>query len=64
MKIANRLENIILYLFKGGLIHYATWESAVYGVSHINELKHLRRQLFTQKLPYSKYKIERYFIKI
>jgi hypothetical protein len=51
-------------LFKGGLIHYATWESAVYGLSHANELKNLRQQIFQQKLPYSKYKIERYWIKI
>ncbi|CAF1032156.1 unnamed protein product [Adineta ricciae] len=43
----------------GGLIHYATWESAVYGFSHANELKHLRRQLFPQKLPYPKAKIHR-----
>ncbi|UJR36584.1 hypothetical protein I4U23_029303 [Adineta vaga] len=42
-----------------GLIHYATWESAVYGFSHANELKNLRRQLFQQKLPYPKLKIHR-----
>jgi hypothetical protein len=47
--------------FKGALFNYATWESAVYGLSHANELKHLRRQLFQQQLPYSKYKIDRYF---
>ena len=44
---------------KGGLIHYATWESAVYGFSHANELKNIRRQIFQQQLPYSKYKISR-----
>ncbi|CAF1079350.1 unnamed protein product [Adineta steineri] len=43
----------------GGLIHYATWESAVYGVSHAKELKNIRKQLFQQKLPYSKYKLDR-----
>jgi hypothetical protein len=45
--------------FKSGLCHYGTWESAVYGLSHANELKHLRRQLFQQKLPYPQYKINR-----
>ncbi|CAF1075586.1 unnamed protein product [Rotaria sordida] len=42
-----------------GLMHYATWESAVYGISHANELKPLRRKLFQQKLPYPNYKIEK-----
>ncbi|CAF3398335.1 unnamed protein product [Rotaria sp. Silwood1] len=42
-----------------GLIHFATWEAAVYGLHHANELKALRRKLFEQKLPYSKHKIER-----
>lgn len=35
---------------KGG-IHYGTWESAVYGLAHANELGSLRRQLFPQRLP-------------
>ena len=44
---------------QGGLIHYATWESAVYGFSRAHELKSLRRQLFPEKLPFSKYRINR-----
>lgn len=36
----------------------------MYGLSHANELKDLRRQLFQQQLPYSKYKIQRYDIEI
>jgi len=43
----------------GGLIHYATWESAVYGFSHANELKSLRRQLFPQRLTYPKFRLNR-----
>ena len=63
--IINLLEKkCIFHIFKGGLIHYATWESAVYGFSHVSELKHIRKQLFQQKLPYSKYKTERYIITV
>jgi len=43
----------------GSLGNYGTWESAVHGLAHANELKSLRRQIFQEKLPYSKYKIER-----
>jgi len=43
----------------GALGNYGTWESAVYGLAHSNELKNLRRQIFQEKLPYSKYKIQR-----
>jgi hypothetical protein len=52
-----------LNFFKSGLCHYGTWESAVYGLAHANELKPLRQQLFPQKLPYPKNKFNRYFYK-
>lgn len=34
----------------GGL-HYGTWESAVYGLAHANELRALRTKLYPEKLP-------------
>lgn len=36
---------------KGALLNYGTWESAVYGVSHLSELKGLRSQLNKIKFP-------------
>lgn len=37
---------------KGGAsIHYGTWESAVYGLAHQNELRGLREKLYKEKLP-------------
>ncbi|CAF4764891.1 unnamed protein product, partial [Rotaria sp. Silwood2] len=44
---------------KREIVNYATWEAAVYGLHHAKELKSLRQKLFEQKLPYSKYKIEK-----
>lgn len=35
----------------GAVLHYGTWESAVYGLAHANELRGLRSKLFTTKLP-------------
>lgn len=35
----------------GALINYGTWESAVYGLTHANELKSLRSQLCKTKFP-------------
>ncbi|XP_014219458.1 saccharopine dehydrogenase-like oxidoreductase isoform X2 [Copidosoma floridanum] len=32
-------------------LNYGTWESAVYGVAHANELRALRTKLFPEKLP-------------
>ncbi|CAF1028719.1 unnamed protein product, partial [Didymodactylos carnosus] len=40
-------------------LNYATWESAVYGLTYANELKPLRKKLFPQQLLYTKYKRER-----
>lgn len=36
---------------KGASLHYGTWESAVYGLAHANELRGLRSKLFKEKLP-------------
>ncbi|XP_037913303.1 saccharopine dehydrogenase-like oxidoreductase [Hermetia illucens] len=35
----------------GAGIHYGTWESAVYGLAHANELRGIRSKLFKEKLP-------------
>lgn len=35
----------------GAVIHYGTWESAIYGLAHANELRELRNQLFGSRLP-------------
>lgn len=35
----------------GAVIHYGTWESAIYGLAHANELRGLRSQLFQTRLP-------------
>lgn len=32
-------------------IHYGTWESAIYGLAHANELRGLRTKLFKSRLP-------------
>lgn len=43
---------------KGSALHYGTWESAVYGLAHYNELRPLRRQLFPNRLPELKPKLK------
>lgn len=35
----------------GARVHYATWESAVYGLAHYNELRPLRTKLYPEPLP-------------
>lgn len=35
----------------GAVIHYGTWESAVYGLAHADELRGIRTKLFKEKLP-------------
>lgn len=35
----------------GAAIHYGTWESAVYGLAHANELRELRAKLYPERLP-------------
>lgn len=41
----------------GPSLNYATWESAVYGLAHANELRGLRRKLFPERLPEMKPKL-------
>ncbi|KAG5673996.1 hypothetical protein PVAND_003991 [Polypedilum vanderplanki] len=36
---------------KGAGVHFATFESAVYGFTHANELKDIRKQLFRTRMP-------------
>lgn len=43
---------------KSGTIHYGTWESLVYGLSHNNELPDLRKKLFPERMPTYKPKLE------
>ncbi|XP_050069983.1 saccharopine dehydrogenase-like oxidoreductase [Anopheles maculipalpis] len=35
----------------GAVLHYGTWESAIYGLAHANELRPLRTQLYKTRLP-------------
>uniref|UniRef100_A0A1B0CA41 Saccharopine dehydrogenase NADP binding domain-containing protein n=1 Tax=Lutzomyia longipalpis TaxID=7200 RepID=A0A1B0CA41_LUTLO len=35
----------------GAAVHYGTWESAIYGLAHANELRELRGKLFKERLP-------------
>lgn len=35
----------------GAVLHYGTWESAIYGLAHANELRGIRSQLFQSRLP-------------
>lgn len=36
---------------QGASLHYGTWESAVYGLAHYDELRPLRQKLFPERLP-------------
>lgn len=51
---------VSIFRVQGGLIHFATWESAVYGFSNAKKLKVLRRKLFEEKLEFSKFRIPRF----
>ncbi|KAJ8734076.1 hypothetical protein PYW07_014627 [Mythimna separata] len=42
-----------------GLINYGTWESLVHGIAHHDELPALRKQLYPERLPLLKPKLER-----
>ncbi|XP_060802021.1 saccharopine dehydrogenase-like oxidoreductase isoform X1 [Amyelois transitella] len=44
---------------KSGLINYGTWESLVHSLSHYSELSSLRKQLYPERLPTFKPKLER-----
>lgn len=37
--------------YGGTSFNYATWESAVYGLAHANELRELRSKLYRKKFP-------------
>ncbi|XP_055328322.1 saccharopine dehydrogenase-like oxidoreductase [Paramacrobiotus metropolitanus] len=43
---------------EGTSAHYATWESAVHGISAAAELSPIRKQLFAQRLPRPTHKVE------
>uniref|UniRef100_A0A1B6C8Z6 Saccharopine dehydrogenase NADP binding domain-containing protein n=2 Tax=Clastoptera arizonana TaxID=38151 RepID=A0A1B6C8Z6_9HEMI len=46
------VEYVEVYLeMQSNGIHYGTWESAVYGLTHKDELGNLRRKLFSQRFP-------------
>lgn len=40
------------------VIHYGTWQSAIYGLAHAGELRPLRQQLFPTRLPKPKYPLK------
>lgn len=41
----------------GASLHYGTWESAIYGLAHYNDLREIRSKLFSEKLPKVEYKL-------
>lgn len=47
---------------RGASIHYGTWESAVYGLAHQNELRALRQKLYPKKLPDLKPKLKTKYV--
>uniref|UniRef100_D3TLJ2 Putative saccharopine dehydrogenase n=1 Tax=Glossina morsitans morsitans TaxID=37546 RepID=D3TLJ2_GLOMM len=54
--VVNSVEAYLQSDVRGGppnsaAIHYGTWESAVYGLAHADELRGIRSQLYTEKLP-------------
>ncbi|CAO1431078.1 unnamed protein product [Diamesa tonsa] len=62
--VVNSVETYVGSYFKddykpsGAGIHYGTWESAVYGLAHANELRGIRSQLFKTRLPKMEPKLE------
>ncbi|CAL1685659.1 unnamed protein product [Lasius platythorax] len=57
-KFGGEINSIETYLkvwtvgnVKGSVLNYGTWESAVYGLAHENELRELRTKLYPTKLP-------------
>lgn len=54
--VVNSVETYLKSYKKGGPtggagIHYGTWESAVYGLAHASELRGIRTQLYSERLP-------------
>lgn len=45
------LETKANYVDSGARVHYGTWESAVYGLAHYDELRSLRSKLYPERLP-------------
>ncbi|XP_043253583.1 saccharopine dehydrogenase-like oxidoreductase [Colletes gigas] len=43
----------------GAILHYGTYESAVYGVAHSDELRTIRNKLYSEKLPQLKPRLNR-----
>lgn len=43
----------------GAALHYGTWESAVYGLAHADELRGLRSKLYPKRLPSFEPKLKR-----
>ncbi|XP_055706315.1 saccharopine dehydrogenase-like oxidoreductase [Phlebotomus papatasi] len=54
--VVNSVETYLVARGKGpgASIHFGTWESAVYGLAHANELRGLRSKLFKERLPQMK----------
>ncbi|GAB0099967.1 saccharopine dehydrogenase-like oxidoreductase [Sergentomyia squamirostris] len=51
--VVNSVETYLVTKAKGpgASVHYGTWESAIYGLAHANELRSLRTKLFKERLP-------------
>uniref|UniRef100_A0A1I8PW73 Saccharopine dehydrogenase NADP binding domain-containing protein n=1 Tax=Stomoxys calcitrans TaxID=35570 RepID=A0A1I8PW73_STOCA len=55
--VVNSVETYLQSYTKGGptdgkgALHYGTWESAVYGLAHANELRGIRQKLYPEKMP-------------
>lgn len=49
--IETYLETKANYIDSGARVHYGTWESAVYGLAHYDELRPLRSKLYPERLP-------------
>uniref|UniRef100_A0A1B6G4X9 Saccharopine dehydrogenase NADP binding domain-containing protein n=1 Tax=Cuerna arida TaxID=1464854 RepID=A0A1B6G4X9_9HEMI len=59
--VESYLDSTVKGRIDGAVIHYATWESAIYGFAHANELKSLRSKLYPEKLPVMKPRIKQRF---
>ncbi|XP_063930633.1 saccharopine dehydrogenase-like oxidoreductase [Zophobas morio] len=65
-KFDGTLNSVVTYMesweegqaVSGPAINYGTWESAVYGLAHAQELRALRKELFTTRLPSFKPKLQ------
>ena len=70
-KFDGTLNSVVTYMesweegqaVSGPAINYGTWESAVYGLAHAQELRALRKELFTTRLPSFKPKLQAKYVK-